>query len=162
MLTRFRLLIAAVLLSGCHAYHATELDAVRPGDPLRVRVSPDAAERLAEVRLSEDRLIEGELVQQTGDGVLLDTQVAGAATRGGTRALRQRITIERADIREVELRSVDRVRTGALIGALAVGVGYVVVNQFEGGRSEDDGPGNENPESRRRPSGIRFAIPLRF
>ena len=154
------LLLTALTTGGCFSYQPTRLETVAPGQAVRVRISPEEADRLVELRLTDDRLVDGVLVSNGGDGVLLDTQVGTTDPQRGTRALRQRITIPAGEIREVELKRVNWLRTGALAGGVAVGVGVVVAAALAGGGGKD-GPGGPDPSELVVPRlGVR--LPLRI
>lgn len=161
MAIRLALLLALVGGSGCYSYRVTTLDAIEEGTPVRVRVTPQEAERIAELRMSEERVVPGTVLRRADDVLLLETPVVGSDARQLAGTLTQRIEIPNDAIREVELRQLDRLRTGALIGAVAGAVGYVLVSQLDGGRADDDTPPGGNPE-RVRPPRLLFAIPLRF
>ena len=161
MATRLALLLALAAGSGCYSYRVTTLEELEAGAPVRVRVTPEEAERIAELRMSEERVVPGTVLRRADGALLLETPVIGSNGRQATGMLTQRIEIPDDAIREVELRQLDRLRTGALIGAVAGAVGYVLVSQLDGGRADDDSPPGGNPE-RVRPPGLLFAIPLRF
>ncbi len=153
-------LIPAV--TGCYSYEVTTLADVEPGTPVRVLVSPDEAERLAELRMSEERLVPGTLIRHDNDGILLETPVVGLDPQRAGSALTQRIEIRNDVIREVELRRLDRLRTGALVVGATAAVGYVIAVALDGGRNDnDDDPGPGIPELRRGPR-VHFALPVRF
>jgi hypothetical protein len=155
------LLLAAVMAAGCFSYQETSLATVAPGQSVRVRISPEEADRLVELRLTDDRLVDGVLVSNGGDGLLLDTTVGMSDPQRGTRALRQRITIPPGEIREVELKRVNWLRTGALAGGVAVGVGVVIAAALEGGGGKD-GPGGPDPSELVVPARLGFRLPLRI
>lgn len=147
------LLAAPVLFAGCYSYRVADLDDVRPGAGLRLLISPSEAERLVELRLTEDRMVHGTLVSNGGSTVLIDTRVGVNDPTRGSRALTQRIEIPLAEVREVEERQLDRFKTGALIGGVAVGVGIVAASALGGGDGADVPPGPGNGE---------FRVPVRW
>lgn len=164
MRSRVPVLLACLLAAapGCYSYRVTQLDAVPTGAPMRLRISPDEAERLMDLRLTEDRLVYGTLVSSAGTELMLDTQVGVNDATRGTRAFMQRITIPVAEVREVEERRFDGLKTGALVGGVAVGVGIIAAAAIGGGDGNDSpgGPGTE--EFRRLPFGLRLRLPIGF
>jgi hypothetical protein len=144
---------APLLLSGCYSYHVTQLDDMAPGAGLRLRISPAEAERLVDLRLTEDRLVQGTLVSNGGAAVLIDTEVGVNDAVRGTRALTQRISVQLAEVREIEERRLDRFKTGALVGAVALGVGISAAAALGGGNGGDVPPDPGTGELR---------VPLRF
>jgi hypothetical protein len=139
-----RRLLAAfccVSTTACYSYIPVRAgDAFQPGSAVRVRVSASEAERLEELRSVYDRLVEGVVVGSSGSEVLLDTSVGTLDPMRGTRPLTQRLNIARSEINEVELRRLDRFRTGAAVGGLVLATGLVVAAAFGGiiGGPRDD------------------------
>lgn len=145
---------------GCYSYQVSTLEDVVPGEAIRLRISAAEAERLAELRLTEDRLVPGTLVQRDDGEVLIDTQVGQNDSSRGTRALTQRITVPTGEVREVELRRLDWFRTGALIGAAGVGVGIALAAAIGGGDGRSDNGGPDTGELV--VPILRFRIPFAF
>lgn len=155
------LLLALLVGSGCYTYSETSLADVRPGTSVRVRVSGDEADRLAELTGSDDRVVPGTLVRQDNGSLLLDTPVIGDDPLQGGSALVQRVEIPVAQVREVELRRLDRVRTAAFVGAVAAAAIGVVAWQIGDGNANDDVPPVDNPERRRGPV-VVLRLPFGF
>jgi hypothetical protein len=149
----FLVAAGALLTSGCFSYQPTRLEAVGPGETIRVRISPEEADRLVDVRLTDDRLVSGILVSNGGDGLLLDTTVGVNDPARGTRALTQRITIPVGEVREVEMRRVNWFKTGVVGGAIAVGVGVVAAAALAGGGGSPDPGGG---------GGVEIVVPRGF
>ena len=154
MRSRLYLLAAGALLSsGCFSYRATTLESVGPGETVRVRISPEEADRLVEVRLTDERLVDGVLVANGGDGLLLDTTLGVSDPSRGTRALTQRITIPISEVREVEMRRINWLKTGVVGGAIAAGVGVVIAAAAAGGGGSPDPGGG---------GGVELVVPRGF
>lgn len=154
MRTRVFLLAAGALLTtGCFSYRPTTLEAVSPGEAIRVRISPEQADRLVDVRLTDERLVDGILVSNGGQGLLLDTTVGVSDPTRGSRALTQRITIPASEVREVETRRINWFRTGALGAAVAVGTGVVIAAALAGGGGDGDPGGG---------GGVELVVPRGF
>jgi len=158
---RVVLIIAVICGSGCYSYSESAIADVTPGTAVRLRVTGAEADRLAEVRRSDDREVPGTLVRHADDSILLATPVTSPdATAGGPR-LTQRIEIPLAQVQEVEVRRLDVLRTVALVGGVAAAAAFVVIEGFGKGNANDDGPPIENPELRRGPA-IQFRLPIGF
>jgi hypothetical protein len=152
--------LATVLLNGaCFSYQPSQLESIAPGKAVRLRISPEEADRLADAGLSDSRLVDGVLVENGAAGVVLDTRIGINDPTRGTRALTQRINVAQTEIREVELRQLDRLKTGLVAGAFAVVVGAVVAAQLVGGRGRADDPG-PGPDELRVPPGFRINVPI--
>jgi hypothetical protein len=157
---RSRLILLVVLLSpGCYSYRVTELQDVAPGTPVRLRVTPDEAERLVEFRLTDDRLVDGVLVENGGMGLVLDTRVGVNDAQRGSRAFTQRINIPASEVREVELKQLDWFKTGVAIGATAIGLAIVASAAFGDGEGRD-GPPGPDPSDLRVPTGFSLRLPF--
>src|SRR5690606_41050282 len=92
-----RLVLVLCLLtgSGCYSYSTVAIEDVAPGTPVRLRVTGAEADRLAEVRLSDDREVPGTLLQQQNGAILLDTPIAAPdMTSQGTRLRSEEHTSE--------------------------------------------------------------------
>lgn len=138
----------AVVTSGCYAYQTADPGAVEPGRDVRVRLSLEAADRLEEVRMTDDRLMEGKLLERRGQNLVVETTVNRLDPMTGGRLLSQRLSLSPVEIQEVETKALDKLKTGAMVGAAAVVVGYIVATQFQdSGGSNPGGPGGP-PESR--------------
>jgi hypothetical protein len=149
------LLLAAgpLLATGCFSYQPTRLEAVSPGEAIRVRLSPEEADRLVDVRLTDERLVDGVLVSNGAEALLLDTTIGMNDPTRGMRALTQRIAIPITEVREVESRRINWFRTGALGAAIAAGTGIAIAAALAGGDAGNDpGPGN----------GVELVVPRGF
>ena len=155
-------LLAALLLApGCYTYSEAAIADVPPGTPVRLRVTGAEADRLAELRMSDDREVPGTLLRQDHTAILLDSPVAAAGTTTRGAALSQRLEIPLSQVQEVEVRRLDGLRTAALVGAVAAAAAFVVIEGFGSGNANDDRPPIENPEYRRGPA-VQIRLPVGF
>lgn len=149
---RLHLLVLAALaqltLSGCYNFTRVDLGAVTPGSQVRVRVSPGTQLKVGEAPLREDGgTVSGTVVRApTADtlfcDVLLGIPVEGAVSRG----LRGTVSIPAGAVQRVEVRTLDKKRTGGLV-VLGLGLAWVLVdNAFDihNGKEGTDNPGNVN------------------
>ena len=140
--------LVAWALSACYTYRAASLPGARVGERVRVRVSGAEADRLEPTLGLSGRTIEGDLLEE-GDssialGVALPYQLD--ATTMASRA-QQRIVIPRAELQELELRQLDKLRTSLLVG---VGVAGVVAIAASKGSSLFGGSGGGGSPNERR------------
>jgi hypothetical protein len=138
---------AAVLfsISGCYSYSAVGLDRARVGERVRARVTAEQAQHLGSVLGREDRLVDGELLEIGDSDVTVAVPSTIAAEGLGVTRAYQRIAIPRSALLELELRRLDRVRTGLAVGAgtavaasLAIGAFSIVHAQDSPGRGGSD------------------------
>jgi len=137
-------------LAACYTYAPVQPTSIAPGANVRARVSATAAERIAPlIGVSDARLLTGRFAGSDAVGFLVEvpttTQVGPA---GSLQSLAQRVSIPRSDLLEIETRTLNRGRTAALVGAVAViGVG-TAVNVLRGERGSDRPPGGTSTDAR--------------
>jgi hypothetical protein len=150
--------LVLVLVSGCYAYAPIEPANVRPGTGVRARVSGAAADRIAPLLgTSNPRLLNGRLVDVQGDTMIVEVPTVLQASVGSSvETLHQRIAISRSELLELETRRLDRFRTAALAGAVAVVVGTVVITALDGEPGSRGPPGGGGPEARLPAWRVRF------
>lgn len=157
---RILLVVGVLLATGCYTYVPTRLETVQPGEAVRIRMSPEAAERLEPVRLTDLRIMDGILVEQNSGELFVDTSVGQLDRERGARAFTQRVNVALGEVIEVELRQRDNLKTGALLGGLGVAAGIALVASLQdGGGLVRPDPGGET-EDRRTPFVLRFRLPF--
>ncbi len=153
---RFRGVRAAALgltglaLSACYAYTGAPATGTRVGERVRVHVSGAEADRLEPMLGQSARTIEGDLLELADSAIALGVALPYQldATTMASRA-QQRIVIPRAEVQDLELRRLDKLRTSLLIGA---GVAAVVAIAASKGSSLFGGSGaGGSPNERRVP-----------
>jgi len=118
--------VMVLLLSGCYAYVPVEPTQVRPDQDVRVRLSMAQARELDPQFVGERRVLEGRVLE-VGADFLLEIPVATGWVGTSAQSLHQRVRIPVGEITEVDVRSLDRGRTGILVGgALGLIIGVVV------------------------------------
>lgn len=149
--------VSATLVSGCYSYVPARMEQIEPGQAVRVRLSPEEADRLQSVRMTDSRTMEGLVVNRSAAELFLETPVGRLDPMAGTRTLIQRINVPLGEIRDIERRQRDRLKTGVAIGSMAivVGVGVVAAIQGGSGRRLGDDPG---PAESRSPVMIRVPV----
>jgi hypothetical protein len=111
--------VAAVSLpflgAGCFKYIPTELDAVPPGENVRVYVTRNVVTSIEEVIRTNDPVLNGQIVRRQDDNLFL--RVPTAVRREGFHSvpIGQDLAIPLRDIIQVERRQIDRIGTGALV-----------------------------------------------
>lgn len=156
------LLLAAGLVAaqGCYSYVPARLESIEPGQAVRLRLSADEAERLAEIRLTDLRTMDAVVVEQGGDRMLVETTVGRLDPMQGTRPLTQRVDVPLGGILEVEARQRDNLKTGAFVGSIGVAVGLGIAVALKGGFGQGSGEGEGPLEDRGLPFILRFALPF--
>ncbi len=149
-----RLLLAVLpLCAGCYTYATIEPAAAVPGTSVRARISGAAAEKLVPILGSADaRLVSGELIENGPASMIVEVPTV-VTTGVGTsvETLHQRVSIARTDLIELEMRQVDRLRTGALLSGAALIIGSAAYKTLK-----DNGSGERTPGG----TGTDIRIPL--
>ena len=149
------LVLALPLLTACYAYVPVEPAALRPGMSVRARVSAATATRMAPLLgMSDARLLTGKLIESGADGMIIEVpSLAPRDFSSSSEVLHQRVSIARAELVELEGRSLDKLRTGAFVGGTAVILGAALVKALKG----DPSTTRVTPGS---PAEIRLGIPI--
>jgi hypothetical protein len=139
---RSAVVLLLVLTAGCHAHTPVSLTQITPGEQVRVRVTQVQAQALEPLLLRERQVLDG-TVLAVSPQLLLEVPVA-SHLQGGTRQdLRQRIALEPSQVLGVELRELDRFRTGLLVtagGAFLVGAVALALSREAGGDTRGETP----------------------
>jgi hypothetical protein len=142
--------------TGCYSYHA-----VNPSDAVldtrvRATVSAEKAAELATALNNVTPVIMGTLVERDGQTLMLEVPLLGTGVDGAD-PLHTRVRITPADLVTLESRTLSKLRTGIVLGAVvaAVGTGLTV---FNGSSRAVDKPGTGVDNARiLRPI---FSVPL--
>lgn len=150
--------LCALTGSACFSYHVVSPDEVSPGQDIRLRLTVEEAAKYQDLRLADPRLLEGQLMSAGGFEILVRASIGTGDPTRGTRVLVQDVSVSRSGILEVELREMDRTKTGLLVGG---GGAVIVAAILRSGRGSGrrSGPGDEVPEARRIPL-LRFSLPF--
>jgi hypothetical protein len=147
------------LLSACYRYAPIEPANIQPGTGVRARISVAAAERLSLLLgTPSGRVLSGRLIGSSGDTMIVEVpSVMQASTGGSVETLHQRVAIARADLVELETRRLDRLRTTAVVGGIAVAVATIVITALDKDPGSGGPPGNGGGTDVRLPvGGVRF------
>jgi hypothetical protein len=126
---------------------------------VRARLSASQVEELTEVLPTEDRLVEGTVVQNGSQELVLLVPVTTANYRGRTETLSQRVGLPWSGVLETELKELDRWKTGILSGVGALAVSLVLYETLGEGSSGELPGGGPGPKESRIPIRI-FRIPV--
>ena len=145
-------LLAALLLSGCFRYVPTPVDVAPPGDDVRLLVTRQGANDLAQVTEVEGQvpMVRGTLLEREGANMLLRVPVGQRRDGFHTVSLDQTIRIPVSEILQVERRELDVPKTGFLVAGAIGGSAFIIfsiMNAF----GESDGPDTGGPEESRIP-----------
>ena len=142
-MTRAVLIMVLLLaVAGCARWVPAPLGTVPSGSDVRLRLSEGGAQRLEELTGTRAVEVTGELLQWEPE-VLVSTALATAGTRIDP-SLRQRLVVDPDDVVGIDVREVDRTRTGLLVGGVVAVAGsaiaWAVVNILQGSEGAPSTP----------------------
>jgi len=150
-LRSFRLLPLGIALGACYSYVPVERPATIPeGASIRARVTPTASQRIAPLLgLEQARVVDGSLVQRNGDAMVVEVSTTTSVGVGtAVQTLHQRVALAPSDVTEVETRTLDRAKTGIVVGVLAAGAIALAANYLKSDPGVDRPPTGSPPENR--------------
>ena len=147
-MTRTGLILVLLLtISGCARWVPAQLGTVPPGTDVRLRLSEDGAAQLAEMTGAGAAEVTGELLQWEPE-VLMSTALAPTAGRLDP-GLRRRLVLDPDNVVGIDVREVDRTRTGLLVGGVVAAAGsaiaWAVVNIIRGSEGTPNSPPTDVP-----------------
>lgn len=133
-------------LAGCYNYTRVEPGAVPPGSDVRIRVDRDVPLSVGAIPLRDGggvlrgKLVRGPSTDTLFCDVLLGTPIDGEVSRG----LRGTVSIPAGAVESVEVRGLDVLRTGGLVGGGVLLAWVIVDNAFDihNGKEGTDPSGN--------------------
>ena len=162
-ITRTALLTLLAALPACYNYRVVPMEQVPVGASVRARISATEAEKLGELIGSDERVLEGSLLEKPDSGMLIAVSSVVGVGSGTVQRAQQRVAIPRGGLLEVEIRQLNRWKTIG-VSALAVGVITYVATVSLSAEKSDGGDGKPNPNDSRHPYTQRsirlLSIPL--
>lgn len=146
-------LIASI--AGCYSYVPAEPGRIPPRSDVRAYVTAGQAARLDPLVVRDERIVEGELLENGAADLLLLVPVARDVPGARVESLHQRVLVSSADIVQLERRRLDRTRTGLLIAGGAALVGGVLITQLTGDSGGNTSMPGPSPPENRIPVGLR-------
>ncbi len=142
-MVRSSLLMALVILvSGCARWVPARVGDVPIGTDIRLRLSDEGAAQLEELTGTRRSEVSGQLLQWDSE-VMVSAALQAAGAGANSSSLRQRFVVDQEDILGVDIRELDRTRTGLFVGGVAVVAGSAivwVVSQLVGGGTAATNP----------------------
>lgn len=156
--TRSLTLVLLFALGGCYTYSPTSFDLLSEGAEIRARLRAVEVDRLADVLLTDSRVVEGKVVERDGGSLFVDVTVLSSLRGMRLTSLNQRIRLDRDGVVDLEFKTLSRGRTWAAAGIMGAAIGFFVYKQF---LEDSGGPGGtiggEPNEGRVR--SLRFRLP---
>jgi hypothetical protein len=137
-----RILPAAVLaLTGCYSYATIDPATTQPGASVRARINAATADQLAPLLGMETRLLSGVVIATAPDTMVIEVPTsASTPVSGGIVTLRQRVSVPRTGLLELESRTLNRGRTTLAVVGTTAAVSSIVIGGFVLGPGRDRAP----------------------
>jgi predicted acyltransferase len=137
-------------LAACYTYVPVQPTSVAAGAGVRARVSATTAERIAPlIGVTDARVFMGTFVGTDAGGFLVEVPTTPQVGTAGTfQTLAQRISIPRADLLEIETRTLNRGKTAAIVGAVAIIAGSTAATILRSNPGADRPPGGTSTDTR--------------
>lgn len=145
---RPRLTAAAALLvlAGCYNYTPVQSGAVPHGSDVRVHVARGVDLSAGAIPLEGGSTVRGKILRAPTADTLFCDVLLQAPAQGTSRGLRSTVSIPMRAVEQVEVRSLDRARTGGLVAAGALLAWIIVDASFDihNAKEGTDEPGDTN------------------
>ena len=145
-MTLRRLLPALSLmgLSACYSYATIDPATTQPGASVRARINATTAQELEPLLGLETRLLSGTLIANANDTLIIEVPTAAQTPASGAMVtLRQRVSVSRSGLLELESRTLNRGRTAVVVAGSTVGLGAVVLGAYILGPGKERLPGGD-------------------
>lgn len=116
----------AIMASGCVRWVPARVGEVPVGTDIRLRLSEEGAEQLEETTGTGQSEVSGQLLQW-GSEVMVSAALQTAGAGANSSNLRQRFVVDEEHVVGVDIRELDRTRTGLFAGTIAVVAGSAIV-----------------------------------
>ena len=143
--------VALTASLGCYTYVPATLDVVPVGARVRALISTEAELRLRDSLGLDLRALNGTLVERDDARLLFEVRTASGSRTFGGQPLYQRIALPPADVLRVDVRQVNRLRTGVLVAGLAGAAALIVAGAIGVLRPGTPDQGGGGPPELRRP-----------
>ena len=134
--------LTALLLAGCYSYATIEPATTQPGTNVRARINAQTADQLEPLLGMETRLLVGTVIATAPDTMIIEVPTAASAPSGGAIVrLKQRVSVPRSGVLELESRTLNRGRTTIVAVGATAGVTALIVGGYILGPGKEKLPG---------------------
>jgi hypothetical protein len=143
---RTLLIVCLAGLTGCYSYAPAAGRELPRGTPVRARLSTPTDFRLTDLSVNNTVLLDGEVIRQDPDSLVLSAFSLRANTGYTLPAIGETVSIPTDRIAGIERRRFDALRSGLLVAAAAVGSALFFSALNSGGGGGSSGGGTPNPQ----------------
>jgi hypothetical protein len=159
-LLRSILILVLAPAAGCYVY--TPLgggDVALSNRDIRARLAPEEEARLRDFTTGETRWIQGQVVEESRDSILVMVEVHHELKGDRIQVLYQRVQLARSGILDMEVRQLDRERSYLVTGGVVAAVTVVAIKAMSGGGSPSGTTPRPPPEEARIPL-FKVSLPI--
>jgi hypothetical protein len=137
-----------LVLTACYTHAPVQSTEVVPGMSVRAYVSAAASDRIAPLLGTDARRLAGTVISNAHDTLVVEVPtVARDESSPAVLTLHQRISLARADVLELEARTLNRTRTGALVAGAALFTGSALYKALQGEPGSEKLPGGNETDN---------------
>ena len=149
----FRVAPLVVALTGCYTYATIDPATTQPGASVRARINAQTADQLEPLLGMETRILTGLVIATAPDTMIIEVPTAASASSGGSIVkLKQRVSVPKSGMLELESRTLNKGRTAIVAVGASAGVTALIVGGYILGPGKEKLPGE--------PGGPEFRIPV--
>jgi hypothetical protein len=142
-----------LLLAGCYSYATIDPMTTQPGASVRARINAQTADELEPLLGMETRLLSGIVIATAPDTMIIEVPTAASAPSGGAIVrLKQRVSVPRSGLLELESRTLNKGRTAAAAAGASAGVTALIIGGYILGPGKEKLPGE--------PGGPELRLPI--
>ena len=156
--SRFFPVLLSLAAVGCHTYQPIALDEIQPSMTVRARLSAERAEEIARVHPVGGGVIDGKVLGSDSEELQILVPLRQPTGVRSEQAIGVPLGIPNQDILLVELKKLDRTKTGLLAVGGAALVGLLFSQSMDGGGGGDD-PGKTGSDPQDAIIPFRISIP---
>ena len=122
-----------IALTACYRYVPVQLEDVPVGSSVRAFLSAEGTRSLSDRVGLDNGTLAGRLLERDPQRAMLLVPWPGTGRDPGSRVLYQQVDVQVSHVARLDLRVLDKVRTGGLVAALLGAVTVIAVRAFGGG-----------------------------
>jgi hypothetical protein len=147
--------VVALALNGCYSYATIDPATTQPGASVRARINAATADQLEPLLGMETRLLTGIVIATAPDTMIIEVPTAASIPgSGGIVRLKQRVSVPKTGMLELESRTLNKGRTTLVAVGASAGVTALIIGGYILGPGKEKLPGE--------PGGPDLRLPIVF
>ena len=149
--------VVALALGGCYTYATIDPATTQPGTPVRARINAVTADQLEPLLGMETRLLTGIVIATAPDTMIIEVPTAASTPgSGGIVRLKQRVSVPKTGMLELESRTLNKGRTTLVAVGASAGVTALIIGGYILGPGKEKLPGEPGGQDLRLPIVFRW------